>query len=667
MKSLPRAERILIAIALLLPLLGAALMAPEAEKKIRETVTRAQADLRTIHVALESYFIDYNEYPTEMRQLTTPIAYITRAFNDPFLAESDEITSPVAWLRFTMTPEPAKLVIWSVGPDLADQRAEIEYDPTNGTISAGDILRRDLKPDYLSIESPELRLFVERQKKELENARDAVFAYYARHRALPTGFEQIRNAGIPFTTPPDLYRNGAPSTFRTSEDAASIILYSFGPDGDDDGGRALAGRYARGSLPDGDIAVTVEAEELIRRFGGGRLEEVLREPIMLDLLALQAHDGRPNAMIHYVRASALMPPLPDNRDMIKKTTEEGWSNEANVLRPWLVSCEPMIEETLKGVALDEARNVGWEKGPETPVPNFLAAQTCARALLLDGRRLEYEKQPVPALDNYLAVLTMGRDFTATSGTLISHLISVVIQRMAVTPLCDLIQSGTLGREDLIRARDRLAAIEATTPGIDDGFQGELECMRWNSTRLRTDPEYRRKMLEDPDVRKQWPDEATMLASLDRFEADYGTLFAQELATMRMPWWRRDEAAIERRRSEMLEGMEKLVGNAFPNFTEALVRWLVTREGLRAARIAAALEFYKLDHNRYPARLADLAPEYLAEIPIDPCTGQTFWYTTPLWGGDYSLQGAGPDRIADDPTLRYDPTNGTLSTGDVIFR
>ena len=109
--------------------------APEnlkSEDSVRLAVGRAQADMRSMATALEAYCIDYSEYPKTLSVLTTPVAYITRVMTDPFS------TSGAAYQYENPKQD---WILWSVGPDRTDDRAKIPFDPTNGTLSKGDIIR----------------------------------------------------------------------------------------------------------------------------------------------------------------------------------------------------------------------------------------------------------------------------------------------------------------------------------------------------------------------------------------------------------------------------------------------------------------------------------------------------------------------------------------------
>ncbi|MFB3896977.1 MAG: type II secretion system protein [bacterium] len=154
----------------------------------RSKVSRTKADMRTYATGIESYFVDNNYYPmvefspgySISRGVTTPIAYISSISKDPFgVSAAYDIYSAVnhpAWgttedywyatqahyLRYgydwyvypngDRSGNPAKWVLQSKGPDHAwaqssypaqlevDEPYPWQYDPTNGTISRGNIV-----------------------------------------------------------------------------------------------------------------------------------------------------------------------------------------------------------------------------------------------------------------------------------------------------------------------------------------------------------------------------------------------------------------------------------------------------------------------------------------------------------------------------------------------
>ncbi len=66
--------------------------------------------------------------------------------------------------------------------------------------------------------------------------------------------------------------------------------------------------------------------------------------------------------------------------------------------------------------------------------------------------------------------------------------------------------------------------------------------------------------------------------------------------------------------------------------------------LDLVQVALALAAYHADHGTYPAKLVELAPRYIAEVPNDAFTGSDLHYRTELTG--YLLYSVGPNGTDD---------------------
>lgn len=162
------------------------------EAQIRAKTSRVKADMRSLATALESYYVDNNSYPPWdswagangnanrrlsipgyfWRVLTSPVSYITTAFYDGFVklgTHSEDrpgigdsnlldpyIQVGVGYLGTSgggnedAIPKSHWCAV-SYGPDQADDSGPLgrypyttyacPYDPTNGTVSWGDIYR----------------------------------------------------------------------------------------------------------------------------------------------------------------------------------------------------------------------------------------------------------------------------------------------------------------------------------------------------------------------------------------------------------------------------------------------------------------------------------------------------------------------------------------------
>ncbi|CAN5479113.1 hypothetical protein BH09SUM1_BH09SUM1_10200 [soil metagenome] len=194
-KSFARGMRAFTLIELLIVVAIIAILAAIAvpnvlEAQTRAKVARAKADMRSLATALESYAVDHNHYPwpgddagvtlpssggveffeTKLpTTITTPIAYITSRPSEPFknkneteekpqyhyasreylfktnagdVTELDDLADEMIHQKGTV-----RYYLLSHGPDLDHDSPDLTenplgpalYDPTNGTVSSGDI------------------------------------------------------------------------------------------------------------------------------------------------------------------------------------------------------------------------------------------------------------------------------------------------------------------------------------------------------------------------------------------------------------------------------------------------------------------------------------------------------------------------------------------------
>ena len=186
----------LLIVVAIIAILAAIAVPNFLEAQVRAKVSRAKADMRSVATAIESYAVDANAYPlaatlddpsrftmfetgAEVIEslvpylVTTPIAYISALPRDPFpvKAENGEGADPNQTFHYLdrrttqVRNEPDILDryheavygrrnptsawwMFTVGPDLDHDedlsgsepgRAAALYDPTNGTVSSGDI------------------------------------------------------------------------------------------------------------------------------------------------------------------------------------------------------------------------------------------------------------------------------------------------------------------------------------------------------------------------------------------------------------------------------------------------------------------------------------------------------------------------------------------------
>ena len=155
----------LLIVVAIIAILAAIAVPNFLEAQIRSKVAGALQDQRAMMLALETYRIDNTKYPpalnaflqpaaqTQSWRLTTPVAYLSAVPRDIFY-KPQSFGLPggpfgpggpaMHYIADIMVTE--LWLIWSYGPDGAMAFAHLEYDPTNGANSQGDIYRAGVRP-----------------------------------------------------------------------------------------------------------------------------------------------------------------------------------------------------------------------------------------------------------------------------------------------------------------------------------------------------------------------------------------------------------------------------------------------------------------------------------------------------------------------------------------
>ncbi|AXA35543.1 MAG: prepilin-type N-terminal cleavage/methylation domain-containing protein [Candidatus Hydrogenedentota bacterium] len=177
----------LLIVVAIIAILAAIAVPNFLEAQTRSKVSRVKSDMRATATALEAYAVDHNAYPPPIAyegpapfsvkdptddpeegftpyRLTTPVAYISSLPIDVFeVAEEGEHPKKVSWhyaeqrtcealgepdhlrnIAEELTvgnPSGIRWMLFSHGPNLEHDEDPplVHYDPTNGTVSRGDI------------------------------------------------------------------------------------------------------------------------------------------------------------------------------------------------------------------------------------------------------------------------------------------------------------------------------------------------------------------------------------------------------------------------------------------------------------------------------------------------------------------------------------------------
>ncbi len=384
------------------------------------------------------------------------------------------------------------------------------------------------------------------------------------------------------------------------------------------------------------------------------------EKYILALLAQQEKDGKDNALLHYALAFELAPdpPTEEQKRLIKQVMEEGWDARADSLLPYIKAWEAAFREIEAGAALDYARGVGFEKGFDTPLPNFLMAQSAGRVLAAYSAYLASKGEFLEAQKYIGIAFTMGRDLMSLGNTAISHLVGTAITAVGLRQLSALTNADQLGGNEraIIQTLQNLENSQITMSSMMDV---ELQKMMIG---LQLVKNRREKALEgkDPEFLEEM---ANFPMSIEQAEQMYKDAWDEHSDYFVKPYWERSPAEY----LAMLDELDPLGRDQIPSFGDAEARLLSNTSRMRQQQIDLAARLYVADHNAPPSNVSALVSgDYLPAEPVDPFTGQAFNYQTN--GNSYTLYGSGPNiETPNDPNVNYTPVNGTYSEGVIRVR
>ena len=99
------------------------------------------------------------------------------------------------------------------------------------------------------------------------------------------------------------------------------------------------------------------------------------------------------------------------------------------------------------------------------------------------------------------------------------------------------------------------------------------------------------------------------------------------------------------------------------FKGTYVRNMFVCYQLHMAQVQAAIHWYHLKEKKWPKGLKDLEPGYISKVPLDPFVDKPFRWSQDSTGVPF-VYSVGPDFKDDSVKVLYDPTNGTVSGGDI---
>lgn len=316
----------------------------------------------------------------------------------------------------------------------------------------------------------------------------------------------------------------------------------------------------------------------------------------------------------------------NQRQVMDAVIASGWSNATPQLEAFVRNQAVAID-----AAVAAAQTSPFDMPPvgdsSTPVPNFLAAQTLFKLMLLSARMAEVA-DPNQAAQRALLTMQLAESFRGKNAFLISHLIGIASESLAAKTLASILRNPALQPATGEWVLSSLQALDKKRNSFGEGVRGEGRTLIATIRRAQNDPAFRQQMKLEP-LLSQFKSPTELENEIDRVYR----LIASNY----------DKPLTQRTQVDM-GGLANLAV-ALPNFLEASTRSDTAFAYMRLCEALAALRANK--------------PE-IASAVIDPFTDKPI---AVLADKVYSL---GPDQKDQQGAVLYEPSKGTQSPGDLVF-
>ncbi len=339
-----------------------------------------------------------------------------------------------------------------------------------------------------------------------------------------------------------------------------------------------------------------------------------------------------NALADYLKAIGSFSSLPPPAGSFQSSSQ--YDGDAAALGRWIEANQPALDVLSQAVRHDYFGLpvlVSTAEGMPVPDVHFLSnmrqlARLCADA----GFHAELEGRPRDAVEWYMTCLRTGRHMRR--GVMIQNLVSIAMTAVGSVPLNRLIANASLSDDALkavISFCDDEPPIAAEIAFVLDA---EEEWFNAHPISLRIAAEILSGQRRA--IRRARKDFALALSELTRQEDARQMLADTSSTSGTQPGLWRWRSEIARRQARM-----------------------------EALKTRAAIALYANRHGKLPARLDDLVPGILTEVPGDPFTDLPFVYEQEEEA--WELRSSGPDReISGDQKPTHDQLRGNFWHGTV---
>ena len=628
-----------------------------------EKTKKAKLDLRSLGVAMEAYQVDFDAYPLNQFVLTSPIAYLREIPRDPFSTPE----SPQLY-KYFLDEKSGDWAIYSVGANKIDEKGK------------GDDITWTFKWNRLVPYSvmKEDRGKAEKLDQQFKNLTAILQVYALSTKKIPSSIDEIisyenfkpfektikENISDPFSPANSL-------TIMRGKGETEVIISSVG------------------SKPDAKIEISVnlkkDAMEGIEKFDSVSKEN---EKGLIPY-------GEDNALMAYEQGTKLFSKISvdtstpqqtfvwlfdnQNSKILQRAVKEPWSDEFNILLLFFDIYKPSLEKIHQGRLLDK---VIYPKISESsmPIPNFLCAQIGSKLLCARASYYCHIGKNDEAISDLFDAIALGWRMRNKDATLISNLVGIAVEKITLGTVRNVIKSGKLNKGQLNSIIEFLTKIDKSETDIGEMLTlGELQYKRSLLNTYFNSLEGKKENKEivdslNEEIKKLdsgWTNEKA-LQEKEKIIKDVERLFAESAYIGSQPLEKIEKEDLwdkfEKKREE-IASKDPFIKVFHAPYKEAEIRYHNTRAERRIVCVMSAMELKKLSDGSYPKSKgsSDSVDYVLLGLDKSLCQDPFMIDSTLLFFSDgktYNVWSVGPDLQNAELKTIYDPTNGTISEGDI---
>jgi hypothetical protein len=359
--------------------------------------------------------------------------------------------------------------------------------------------------------------------------------------------------------------------------------------------------------------------------------------------------------------SELMPVV--GKAELPARTEPLAQKTKDLIAQHLADNQEALDLLYKGAAIEHCRYpIDLSKGFEALMPYLSDFRTGARLLKLEAALHAENGKPQLAADSITSMLGLARSLSKEP-VLISQLVRLACQGLAVSALEHVINRTEFADEQLIKLRETLADGE-DLPAMHRAFAAE-RCVGVGVFEMPA-----AKILQVTDGGSSQP--AVLAIALYKFAglADmdaikYIDLMNDYMKAIRLPSHERQDAADAiNAKFEKIAKIHVILHMIVPALSRVATIDIRTIAHLRTAQVGLAIERYRLATGSLPKTLAEIVPVYLDAIPKDPFDGKDLRYKK-LEAG-FVVYSIGEDESDDGGKEKQRKKSSSTTGADVTF-